>query len=795
MSKRNIFEKQDSNLSRRSLIKQNTNRNLTGQKTLFSKFSSTLFKQQEAKQEEEIQFLIKEKQQCIRVLIYLLQNYDGMEQFLKKQSVIGPLNSYDPITQIYQDISPIRTELIYYFQIISVRDFHDFYVDFYATFDKNKNFSLEPFEFKQLLEVAINKCVGSKKFKVVTDLFLEDRSSYDNQLNDKIFEEIIDFFRDSDKESKIDYLLVFPYILSFFLEYTYQEIKYRQGRLDLMRGTEIIKGKEVEIKNITSLVTILKEMGIDYLRDKRTTCLTYRDVENVLIKLKNIQKWITFDIIKQIINQLAKLMSVDPKTQNEGQPLKLHKIINFLALKLCIHQNCLHISRQDKEKQKPPSAYLEVLVLWNAAMYGQIMKQTNLESQFQRFLDKHYSNNQSFSRVETLKLLEQFFKKKFQLMPKDLIKMILEQHSSFQTKQVIQPPIQKESLQKELFQMMCRDGYRKLQEYIRISYEGVSKTSNNDKLEQYKGQGKNFNDDHQINSPISSDRQLKTKQIVNPKKINQQIQQQKSQDSNSESEVEQEKKPINRLKKVVKVISSEQAFASGAEQKKDVLKACLIMDSFLKRQSQMYQKMQQSKIQNQSCETPLKEERQNEIKLFDQETQQNIGKKNQDEDNIKIKKNNKVKEKENKQDKQQFENTNDDQREEQNQEEKHKKPKLNQVRPMIILKDIRKPSQSQSGDIFSVAGKADKNVGPSNFKNAYYGHLNTQQDASKIMNWSTSTKSQIFQLTDEDFKDDQGKFQVVIDDVQLQTQIQIQQNQAKTKRPKDRSTCYYCTIQ
>lgn len=55
-----------------------------------------------------------------------------------------------------------------------------------------------------------------------------------------------------------------------------------------MRGTEIIKGKEVEIKNITSLVTILKEMGIDYLRDKRTNCMTYRDVENVLIKLKNI---------------------------------------------------------------------------------------------------------------------------------------------------------------------------------------------------------------------------------------------------------------------------------------------------------------------------------------------------------------------------------------------------------------------------------------------------------------------------------------------------------------------------
>lgn len=65
-----------------------------------------------------------------------------------------------------------------------------------------------------------------------------------------------------------------------------------------MRGTEVIKGKEVEIKNITSIVTILREMGIEYLKDKRTVCLTYRDVENLLIKLKNIHKWITYDIIK-----------------------------------------------------------------------------------------------------------------------------------------------------------------------------------------------------------------------------------------------------------------------------------------------------------------------------------------------------------------------------------------------------------------------------------------------------------------------------------------------------------------
>jgi len=76
------------------------------------------------------------------------------------------------------------------------------------------------------------------------------------------------------------------------MEYNYHEIKYRLGRLNLMRGTEIIKGKEEEIKNIYSLLSILREMGIEYLRDKHLYILTYRDVENVLIKFKNIQVFI-----------------------------------------------------------------------------------------------------------------------------------------------------------------------------------------------------------------------------------------------------------------------------------------------------------------------------------------------------------------------------------------------------------------------------------------------------------------------------------------------------------------------
>lgn len=82
--------------------------------------------------------------------------------------------------------------------------------------------------------------------------------------------------------------MVFPYILSFYLEYTYQDIKNKQKRLDVIKGTEFIKGKEVEIKNITSLISILKEMGIDYLKEKNTYKISFRDVENILLKFKNI---------------------------------------------------------------------------------------------------------------------------------------------------------------------------------------------------------------------------------------------------------------------------------------------------------------------------------------------------------------------------------------------------------------------------------------------------------------------------------------------------------------------------
>ncbi|CAD8133690.1 unnamed protein product [Paramecium octaurelia] len=785
MSKQNSYERQDSNLSKGSLARQNTTKNLNGQKSFFSKFSNTMFKPQE----DEIQFLTKGQDHCMRILMYLLLNFDGMEQYLKKQSVLTPLNSYSPITKQVGDIRQIRTELIYYFQIISIRDFHDFYVDFYATFDKNKNFSLEPAEFKQLLDIAVNKCVGAKKFKVITDLFLSDPSLYDNQLDDKVYNEMIDNFRDLDKESKIDYLLLFPYILGFFLEFTYSQIKYRQGRLDLMRGTEIIKGKEVEIRNITSLVTILKEMGIDYIRDKRTTCLTYRDVENVLIKLKNIQKWITFDIIKQIINQLAKLMEVDPKTQNEGKPLKLYKIVNFLALKLCIHQNCLNISKQDKDKSKPPSAYLEILVLWNTAMFGQIMREPTIKQQFSKFLNKHYKDQTQLLRPEAIKILEAFFKKKFQLMPKDLIKVILEQHPEVQGKKIIQTPITTESLVNELFNMMCKDGYRKLKEYIRISYDGVNK-SNGDRISQYQKQGKDFYEDSQIHSPPSSEKQQKSPKFDEKSKKSQISSQQnqhnlRNHSESEESDHERELTAKGKLKRVVKVISSEQAFAQKAESKKDVLKACLIMDSFLKRQSQMHQKMQQSKYNQNDITTS---------KIDEQEILLETCSKNDEVSSVKTKIVKNVQMEESKK----FTATEispPEQEKEQGEEKKDKKL-FQQQRPQIVIKDIRKNSESQSNDLFTVAGKEGKNQGPQNFKNAYYGNMPSVQEASKVMFQASQSKQQLFQLTDDDFKDDEGKFQVVIDDVQLQTQILYQQNLAKTKKPKDRSsTCYYCSIQ
>ena len=112
---------------------------------------------------------------------------------------------------------------------------------------------------------TVLELIGYKKFKVFSDRALIEAEAFDGTLSQKILDDIGDNFMLPNEQNKVDYLLIFPYILSFYLEYTYEDIKNKQKRLDIIKGTEYIKGKEVEIKNITSLISILKEMGIDYL--------------------------------------------------------------------------------------------------------------------------------------------------------------------------------------------------------------------------------------------------------------------------------------------------------------------------------------------------------------------------------------------------------------------------------------------------------------------------------------------------------------------------------------------------
>lgn len=151
-----------------------------------------------------------------------------------------------------------------------------------------------------MFQIVLN-LLGQKKFKVFSDLTLIDQESFEGELTPKVIDDIAENFITPDDPNKVDYLLLFPYILSFYLEYTYQEIKNKQKRLDIIKGTEYIRGKEVEIKNITSLISILREMGVDYLKEKKTYKLSYRDVENILLKFKNIQKWMNFEVIQQIL--------------------------------------------------------------------------------------------------------------------------------------------------------------------------------------------------------------------------------------------------------------------------------------------------------------------------------------------------------------------------------------------------------------------------------------------------------------------------------------------------------------
>lgn len=76
---------------------------------------------------------------------------------------------------------------------------------------------------------------------------------------------------------------------------------------------------------------------------------------------------------------------------------------------------------KDKHKQLAPSAYLEIIILWNSAMFSSIMHPKRLDEAFKTYLDKHFSDKLTFTRIDALKCLERFFKKHFQLMPKDMV--------------------------------------------------------------------------------------------------------------------------------------------------------------------------------------------------------------------------------------------------------------------------------------------------------------------------------------------------------------------------------------
>ncbi|CAK87275.1 unnamed protein product (macronuclear) [Paramecium tetraurelia] len=392
------------------------------------------------------------------------------------------------------------------------------------------------------------------------------------------------------EQNKVDYLLIFPYILSFYLEYTYQDIKNKQKRLDIIKGTEIIRGKEVEIKNITSLISILKEMGIDYLKEKNTNKISFRDVENILLKFKNIQQWITFEVIQQILQSLSKVMQVDEKTQEETRKLKIHKIIDFVALKLCIHQSCLKIKRTKKNPNQ--SQFLEALVLWNCAQFAKYAEKQFLTLKFQRFLNEQYQQKESFARQDMQKCMEKFFKKSYQLMPKKQIYEIIQCHHLFADKNIVKNnSIEREDFKNSLHTMICTDGYNKLKQYVKIIFDGITKHTTT--TIQYQNYGKDL-DAESNQGGISSQRQLGDRQNTSQLNISQQQQQKKEKEKekevSSESSSNEEQvitaKPSQKFKTAVKAIQSGNLIMREKNESKDILKACLMMDSFLKRQTQ-----------------------------------------------------------------------------------------------------------------------------------------------------------------------------------------------------------------
>ncbi|CAD8050436.1 unnamed protein product [Paramecium sonneborni] len=714
-----MFSRKETEVVKNNEVNEKHNKLTKQPSSFFRSFSSS---KKGPKDGKDFQFFDRTQDCSFYTILYMLVNFQKVEDDHKRKG-FSLLTNSKPIMNMetYTNLSVLRPELIYFFSVISVRDLHDFYIDFYASFDINKNFTLEKKELAKMFTVMLEQ-LGHTKFKIFSDKTLIEADAFDGQLTSKLIEDISENFLMPEDQSKVDYLLIFPYILSFYLEYTYQEIKSKQKRLEIMKGIETIKGKEVEIKNITSLISILKEMGIDYIKDKNTYKLSYRDVENILLKFKNIQKWITFDVISQILESLSKIMQVDKKTQEETKKIKVKKIIDFLSLKLCIHQNCLKIKQQKSNVNQ--SVYLEISILWNCAQNSSWMQEKLFTLKFEKYINNHFQEQEQFSRVELQKCLEGFFKKFFQLMPKQQIYQIIQCHELFKDDNIAKNnKIERNDLIQSLFTMVCSDGFNKLKQYIKIKFDGIIKSTGNN--QKYSNYGKML-DQESIQGGISSQRQLQEQQrqqsqnIQSKTAINQ-IKKDESDNSASSGDEGNNIKATQKFKIAVRAIQSGNALIQEKNEAKDILKACLIMDSFLKRQTQRIKShVKETKSLNNSIinsEIPKHQQQQDNNILFETQSQINYKKQNviqnenrggkkeketkgQDKSNAQIEKNQNV-------DLEALQN-NSQLKKEQNQDLCYNEQK----------KTKHKDRNQVSNELQLVLGKSNDDFGPNNFKKA-----------------------------------------------------------------------------
>ncbi|CAD8185323.1 unnamed protein product [Paramecium pentaurelia] len=751
-----MISRKATQLSHQNNGDENDKRILKMQTSFFKSFTSS---KKGGKDGEEFQFFIRTQDCAFNTILYMLVNFQKADEDSKKKG-FSLLSNPKPIMNMesYKDLSELRPELIYFFTVISVRDLHDFYVDFYASFDTNRNFSLEKKELQKMLQTML-VLIGHKKFKVFSDRALIETDAFEGSLTQKLLDDIGENFMLPNEQNKVDYLLVFPYILSFYLEYTYQDIKNKQKRLDVIKGTELIRGKEVEIKNITSLISILKEMGIDYLKEKNTYKISYRDVENILLKFKNIQQWITFEVIQQILQSLSKIMQVDEKTQEETKKLKIHKIIDFVALKLCIHQNCLKIKKTKKNPSQ--SMFLEVLVLWNCAQFAKYAEKKTLTLKFEKFLNEHYQQKETFVRLEMQKCLETFFRKSFQLMPKKQIYEIIQCHNLFADNNIIKNYcIEKEEFQNSLHTMICTDGYNKLKQYVKIIFDGMTKHTNLT-ITQYQNYGKDLEIDSNQGG-ISSQRQLRDRQNSQQLSIQQQQQQKKEKevsDSSKSSDEEQivTAKPSQKFKTAVRAIQSGNVIIKEKNESKDILKACLMMDSFLKRQTQRiknYVKLDKSLVDHDDQK-----------ELFD--PSEILNKRRQEQKikeihNIKKEKEAKVWEKKNLPS-------------EKKSEEDIEVVSTQVEQPIVITNELKFPESQQkkklnrvevANELQMVLGKSNSDFGPTNFKQAI----------------RLQTTSQMVQPVKFNKQNDEQDHLVIIDESVLENLIKRNQQQERVRK-------------